>query len=882
MESGHRGVAPGPSIRKERGTTATWRRDRECKISCITFLDVLCGSLTRDGTRGGKVDLKALRASGMSPQDLPDALSMIRLPLAGRKESSLVEMSLYRTLVNGLYFARSLVEVLLDSDPIFLRLKLADLWEVFSTLEPLGQADQVAVMKYWTAWPMAKWLRNPLPKRPSCLPLVQSSLEFPLWGPMRKHFRNLLVSRTTSVRAGTVFTGILQGVKRGCAAVPEEFEVLSCLKHKASLSVPVPLTHASSFAHKFDAIWGVARKCMLGKVPTIDREGLKARWRKVFLNRNIRRRLFNASNHACIEHKRSEGGRREIIYRANRTLVSDEHDRRLISDPPLLDMFVRNGRVVERRGWPLASYETFLKYAAESTRDRPLRAQVELCLEPLKCRVITKGEAVPYFVAQTFQKAAWGALQDIDAMRLTSCPVDASMLYGLELQTKRLDLPFDEWVSGDYSAATDGLSLEVNQECLSSMLNAFDATPEESEVCRKVLGCHQVSYPDRIRTDEDGLEPFVMLNGQLMGSVLSFPVLCAINLAAYWCALEEYTDRTFKKDELPVLVNGDDILFKANKAFYEVWQKWITRAGFTLSVGKNYISPHYITVNSESWLHKGGSTFVKLPFLNCGLLLQEAVGPEKVALRKETAERPLIPKLQWILDNANNPVRAYDRIKHHWRRSLAIHTEKGRYSLCAPTELGGCGLLLPAVCRPAVYFTAFQQLLAGRSHAVYKDFNGNEIRECPSTGLERLAAVALPTPLNPVSTEDRLGEAVLRCKTEPIRGENEVRFGDPKSTRRVVADLNTAQVPLGVDRAIFKLRIIPRRRLAAVFAAETKIKSPFSFDLEIRKQLAQGPTDDASLLFNETEKIVEMATDNLSIRTSRITGTPSLGVIKRW
>jgi hypothetical protein len=97
-----------------------------------------------------------------------------------------------------------------------------------------------------------------------------------------------------------------------------------------------------------------------------------------------------------------------------------------------------------------------------------------------------------------------------------------------------------------------------------------------------------------------------MKNGQLMGSILSFPVLCAINLASYWCALEEYTGCTYKKEELPCLINGDDILFKSNDAFYTVWQKWITKAGFTLSVGKNYISPHFITVNSESWLHVRG------------------------------------------------------------------------------------------------------------------------------------------------------------------------------------------------------------------------------------------------------------------------------------
>jgi len=520
--------------------------------------------------------------------------------------------------------------------------------------------------------------------------------------------------------------------------------------------------------------------------------------------------------------------------------------------------------VYERRGWPMAPYERFVRHVASSVRGRNLKAAVELCLEPLKCRVITKGEAAPYFVAQTFQKGAWKALQDIPAMKLTGCPVDASMLYGLETRTAALGLPFDKWVSGDYSAATDGLSLEVNQLCLNELLKAFQATPDEAEICRKVLGCHRVSYPERIRPDEgnDGLEPFDMLNGQLMGSVLSFPVLCAVNLAAYWCALEEHTGRRFRRDQLPVLVNGDDILFKADFSFYETWKKWIARAGFTLSVGKNYISPNFITVNSESWIHRGGSDFRKLPFLNTGLLLQEAEGPARVPLRKETAERPLIPKLQWILDNANNPARAFDRIKHYWRKSIAIHTENGRYNLCAPVELGGCGLRVPEQCKPAVHFTAFQQLLAGKSLQLWKDLDGETIREAPTTGLERLSTVVKEASVNPYNSQERTGTAVLRSRLEPVRGDNEVRFGDKRSSGRVASDLNTSQEIQDEDRPTFKLRTIPRRRLAAVFAAEKRIAKPFHFDLEVRKLLTRVPTDDAyppedDVLVN----IAEMATE---------------------
>jgi len=810
----------------------------------------------------------------MSPEDLPDCLDMVKDALAGRKQSLKLSISLLDTLINCTYFLRSLVEVLLDSDDIFLRLKLADLREVFSTLVPLDPAQQVAVLKYWVAWPMARWLRDRdiVHSRPPFLPEAQASMDFPLRGPLRKHFRNLLASRTTSTRAGTVFNGILQGVKRGAAPVPKEFEVLSCQKHKKALTQAQSLDHDEEFSSKFRAIWG---RTNTGNV----RAGPHSRWKRVFLDRRWRRRLQTASNHACVECKRSEGGRLAAVHAINRVLIEGRGDPNLPCEPPLLDMYERNGRVVERRGWPMASYKRFLHAAASLCEGRDLSAQVELILEPLKCRVITKGEAIPYFVAQTFQKQMWNALQEVPAFKLTGCPVDASMLFGIEESTSALDLPFDQWVSGDYSAATDGLSLEVNQSCLRAMLDAFQATPEERLICQKVLGCHKVSYPDRLVEEGNGLEPFTMLNGQLMGSVLSFPVLCAVNLSAYWCALEEFTGRKFRKEELPVLVNGDDILFKANAAFYEVWKKWVSRAGFTLSLGKNYISPHFITVNSESWLHKGGSSFHKLPFLNCGLLLQEAAGPARVPLRAETAERPLIPKLQWILDNCNNPARAFDRIKHHWRRSIAIHTEDGRYNLCAPIELGGCGLRVPESVRPAVHFTAFQQLLAGRSHQLYKNFEGTEVTSCPRSGLERLVTVDKPEALdNPLSTEDRVGYAVLRSPYEPIRGDKEVRFTDVQSSLRVADDMNTAQAGSALDRPVFSLKRIPRRRLDSVFAAGIRITKPFTFMFEVRKQLPRGPTDDASPPVRPVN-IAEMATELCKSAPSPPTGGLR---VKRW
>lgn len=46
-------------------------------------------------------------------------------------------------------------------------------------------------------------------------------------------------------------------------------------------------------------------------------------------------------------------------------------------------------------------------WAAEEIKDRPLRARVEVIAEPLKARIITKGEALAYHAAMPLQKDSW-------------------------------------------------------------------------------------------------------------------------------------------------------------------------------------------------------------------------------------------------------------------------------------------------------------------------------------------------------------------------------------------------------------------------------------------------------------------------------------------
>lgn len=751
-------------------------------------------------------------------------------------------------MVDSLYFARSLSEVLLDADSVFEKSIPKDLDPIFSVLLGLDPKDRVKCQKHWCSWPMARWTRSEA-DWPSFLQRdgFTESFQLPLRGRTRAHMRNLLASRETSRRAARVFVSILQGCKRGCAPVTSDFQVEACRKHKAALTNPIEPDHLDDFRSKFDQLW----------MENLDSGRSFSGWSPIRRCRHWYRQLRNPSFHASWEARRSEGGRAAVIrdFLRNQAGSSD-----LDLEPHLLYMKeTRPGHVTEVRGFPLPSYCTALREAVQGMNG-PLQAKVELVIEPLKCRVITKGESLPYWVSQTWQRQAWRVLQETPAFALTGRTIDGSDVAGLERKTLAQGLTnFDHWVSGDYSAATDGLSLAINQTCVDSLVDSLSGTEQERRLCRSVLGSHIVHYPDRLRTPGDDLGDFPMKNGQLMGSPLSFPVLCAVNLAAYWCALEEYTGRSWKREDLPCLVNGDDILFKSSLEFYEVWKIWTRRAGFELSLGKNYISKHFLTVNSEAWLTPKLGTFHHVGFLNCGLLLQEAGGPRRVPLRAETAERPLIPKLQWILDNCHNPSRAYRRILHYWKKSIDIWTHHGFYGLTVPVELGGCGLRVPQDrFTPNLYFTKGQQLIAGHLHDFFSklDVEGTEV---PRQNLIRVSLVdrpwAQPAPSKKYHSRIRFIDRTTPCF------EGTYRESDPElhyDRRRPL--LNCQSTEIEVARPTFRIRSPGKRALFRALKSAKKIKKPSYFALEPRWTPALGGQLMSPPLVKD-QNVDEMATD---------------------
>jgi len=126
--------------------------------------------------------------------------------------------------------------------------------------------------------------------------------------------------------------------------------------------------------------------------------------------------------------------------------------------------------------------------------------------------------------------------------------------------------------------------------------------------------------------------------GQLMGSVTSFPFLCIANAALCRLAMEKADSLSYKltnnhRDKRPIaplLINGDDCLFAGSKRLRPLWEKFTSVAGLESSVGKTYFSSNFCTINSvifdRDW--KTG-IWEERKAINMGLLLGRSKNQSK-------------------------------------------------------------------------------------------------------------------------------------------------------------------------------------------------------------------------------------------------------------
>nr|URG16955.1 MAG: RNA dependent RNA polymerase [Narnaviridae sp.] len=477
---------------------------------------------------------------------------------------------------------RAVLLVLMDScgacarDPDYVgNLPMEDSLSVLRVMKTWTESDFVANAKYWKDWPLAKFLQNPFPPMPKSWRHSPTSVLFS--GATGRYMNRLSTfpsDREESFHFYRAVFGIAQS-KRGFAEVPRSFVLGAMQKHAKQLSSPPEsdpdLRAARDFAETFLAGFRIPK--VFKSLPSIE-----------------------GSLRASVESSRERGGAREHLRRlaAASRGYSNESDvlLRMVHPDPSQVIEERGAPPLTPQEWrslvknytPAVERQYILPHTVEDDiRDLIDRepsaeflptARVAEVLEPLKVRLITAMDAVRSHVARPVQQALWKFLRSSPVFRLIGEPVSESVLYDLVKSHRERGGGEDPFVSGDYSAATDGLDIRLSKVFMEAILDRLDIEdqPYRNEIA-SILYEQVIIYPSWTKID-----PILQKNGQLMGSVLSFPILCMANLFAYIRSLpdaDSVMDSRALIDALPVLINGDDILFRSSDSHYSRWMEEI-------------------------------------------------------------------------------------------------------------------------------------------------------------------------------------------------------------------------------------------------------------------------------------------------------------------
>lgn len=169
------------------------------------------------------------------------------------------------------------------------------------------------------------------------------------------------------------------------------------------------------------------------------------------------------------------------------------------------------------------------------------------------------------------------------------------------------------FVSGDYESATDFLNSNVSKHVLSHILMRSNSVPTGI----RMMAMDSLSLPVSLK--DDGLRVEDQRSGQMMGYLLSFPLLCLINYLTFRYAIPR---------DVPVKINGDDIVFRSTPEERDRWVKLVGSSGLKLSIGKTMMSRRFFTLNST--LFEGRDKVIALPFIRSTALFLKSRNSEMV------------------------------------------------------------------------------------------------------------------------------------------------------------------------------------------------------------------------------------------------------------
>ena len=265
------------------------------------------------------------------------------------------------------------------------------------------------------------------------------------------------------------------------------------------------------------------------------------------------------------------------------------HEEEHRSNAPFRPSFVLTG-INGCRDQFVKTYFDSLKLARA---EEPVATPVALA-EALKTRVITKGPPLTQYCLKPLQKFFHGILRAHPIFQLVGTPATAEIVERVLGERLR---DGEGFVSGDYSDATNQLDPQLSNAAWEEMCNVCEVPEALKQLGFRVLTGHLLE-------DEEGIL-HVQQWGQLMGSIVSFPVLCLVNAAICRMAIEHDRNRTLSLRRLPLLINGDDCAFRVTSVGYAFWGAVGRMAGLQPSIGKVYYSEKFVNINSTNFSYHG-------------------------------------------------------------------------------------------------------------------------------------------------------------------------------------------------------------------------------------------------------------------------------------
>jgi len=280
-----------------------------------------------------------------------------------------------------------------------------------------------------------------------------------------------------------------------------------------------------------------------------------------------------------------------------RDAVEIDEDLDEISDERFVRLRVRDSFRAEVEG----VYREVYANARERAMSEVASVKLVALPEALKVRVISKGPPLTYFTLKPVQKFLLRQMRRLRAFKLVGETVTPEFL------NEVFKGVVGKFHSLDYQSATDLLDPEISGVAVEEICDSVGMPSDLRELFHKALTGHDIEGDPQVW-------------GQLMGSIVSFIVLCVVNLSVIRHAYEISEGTRVSVVEIPAVVNGDDGLVRASDKFSDVWESVALVAGLVPSVGKVYTHEVYANINSTSYsVEDDKFDLVKYP--NMGLVM---------------------------------------------------------------------------------------------------------------------------------------------------------------------------------------------------------------------------------------------------------------------